>query len=156
MKYFPRIFKGLFKNGLAYIFLCACLFMHAVIFDYGKLSKYFTNFGEKGCEPIKKVISFGFNCYGVSDFDPFEFVEGFFRLLSIPSSAVNEILLWDLRLHYSHWCAETFDVVGMLTFPIINVIYWMFWGYLIETIHDYHIKTQPIPKKPFGIFDDNY
>lgn len=151
---FPQVSKGIFKNGLAYIFLLVSLFVNAIILDWSKIYNYVSHFGETMCQPIKKeTISFGI--YDMSNapiYNPFEFIEGLFYLFSFPATIIKEILITDLKAQYVDWCPEKFDVLEIISFLIINSIYWLFLGYLIETAHDHYTKIKPITEKTLSIF----
>lgn len=146
------IFKKLFGNGLAYIFLVASLFIYAIILDWNKISKYVSRYQEADCEPVKSgVISFGiYDSY--QPFDPFKFIEGLFYLLSLPSVLVKEFFITELKSHYSHFCPETFDVIGIVYFLLVNSIYWMILGYFVELAHNYYSKTKTPSENSVSIF----
>ena len=146
-------FTLFFKKGLVYIFLLASLFICAVIADWNKIYNYIDHFSEKNCEPAKAiVISFGIYDSAPLFLNPFEIVKGLFYLISLPSIIIKELLMSDLKSRYSYLCPETFDIIGMIYFLIINSFYWMVLGYLIELAHNYYCKTRLPPKKPFSIF----
>ena len=154
MKHFSRLFKGIFKNGLAYIFLAASLCVYAIILDWSKIFTYISHFGDANCQPVKKE-AINFVIYDMSPPpipSPFEILEALFYFLSFPSALIKEILVTDLKTQYAHWCPETFDIIGIVSFLIINSFYWLFLGYLIETTHDYYKKNKTESRKTFQYF----
>ena len=146
-------FTSFFRNGLAYIFLAAGIFIYAIILDWNKIANYVGHFRETNCEPVKQIkISFGIYDCGPYFPDPFKIVEGLFYFISFPSVIIRELLISDLKYHYPHFCPETFDVIGMIYFLIINSFYWMFLGYVIEAAHGYYSDRKSLSEKPLSLF----
>ena len=159
MKSSFQLYNTPFKNNLARIFLPANLIICAVIFNWSEFFLYISKINEKGCKPIQ--VSAG-PSFGLSDsaamYSDFEFIIAgtllMFAIFYLPSYILTLIIISAMKSDYPHWCIETFDLIFIPIFTIINLTYLIFLSYFIERVHDYYVKHKPVPKKPLSIYSE--
>lgn len=149
-----RIYELFAENTLPKIFLSVNLITSVVIFDWGKFFAYLSKTGESGCKPIPAKLSFG-----IYDMAGNTFLESilaaaavFFSVFYLPAYAATLAVIGAMKRDYPQWCIETFDVIFIPIFSVLNCVYLIFLSCLIRWLHDYHTEHKSVRKNLLSIY----
>lgn len=159
MKLFFQILRNLFAGLLGKLLIVANFVICSFIFDWGKFIKYLETPARINCH-IKPKSSIDFCLYGFSGygygaiesigyFIVLIFLLFFYGLLAVlifPSIILTELALDSLKTLFPLWCVETYDILYVPIFAVINSYYWLFLGDMIEKAHSAYLQNKKFPK----------
>lgn len=157
MKNLSRFCPELFKSKLAVVFLLAQLVFSAFLLDWDKMTFPIESIEKDRYKttPREDAPSFGFyDCCYNQDYYEVAYIKVTFAVFSLPSAIVTTYLLVDLKSRHPNLTYQRFVTIGNLAFIIFNSVWWLFWGYLIERLHEHYLKIRSKPENPFTIFSD--
>lgn len=161
MKPIFNFFSGILNCKISRIFFVANMIGCIVAFDWSKCFAYFEKINEIGCQPKPHGISFGlYDNYGRrSELNEILLVMTFYLILAAifliflaPSTALCAIILGVMKSAFPALCDETFELIPIPIFMIVNGIYWILLGYFIESSYLKIIQNKPARKNPLSIF----
>ena len=162
MKFVLGFFGKVFNCQVSRIFFVADLIVCAAAFDWQKSFAYFVKINESGCAP-KPAVSFGlYDSYGGSmELNEMLLALTFYLILIAlfvvflaPSLIISVIILGALKMISPALCDETVDLIAVPVFMIVNAIYWLLLGYLIESSYLKFIENKPLRKNLPSMFPD--
>lgn len=156
--------RKVFNCKISRVFFAANLVVCAAAFDWNAGFDYYRKLNTIGCKP--KPISFGlYDISGLIDIsNEIQFLDRLsliilFLLVAVilvafvaPSYAICGMILTFLKSSHPGWCDETFDLIGIPIFMIVNCVYWTLLGYLIESSYLKSIQNKPARKNPLSIY----
>lgn len=159
MKLFFQILKNLFAGLVGKLLIVANFVICLFIFDWDKLFRYLETPAKINCH-IKSggsidLCLYGFTRYSYSLIEEVIYfvisiflllLSAGFLILVYPSIAVTEIVLQILKAQFPLWCIETFDILYVPIFAVINSFYWLFLGDMIEIAHSAYLRNKKFPK----------
>lgn len=151
------IYEVFSKNTLAKIFLPANLIVSAVIFNWSEFFAYLSKISESGCKPIPAKLSFGMYDLASSSSDFELLLAGalvIFSIFYLPSTLATFVVVGAMKSDYPHWCIETFELIFIPIFCVINFVYLIFLSHTIGRIYDYYCENKSVPKNPLSIYPD--
>lgn len=158
MKPIFKFFKNLFSSKISRLFFAANFIVCAAVFDWSKASQYYGKLNEIGCQP-KAVLSFA-----LYDMSGGGIIDGIIALLTGlillaifavfagPSGVMCQMILAVLKSAHPAWCDETFDLMTVPIFMMVNSIYAVLLGYLIELVYLKTTQNKPARKNPLSIY----
>ena len=154
-----RMYQLFSENTLAKILLPVNLIVSAMIFNWSEFLAYLSKVNQSGCKPILispgSKISFGIYDSASRNSD-LEFILGaslvIFSIFYLPSYLATFLVVGAMKSDYPHWCIETFDLIFIPIFCVINFMYLIFLSHLIKRIHDYYCQHKSEPEKPLSIY----
>ena len=155
MKFVFKLFADLFAGLVGKLMFAANFVICLFVFDWDKFFRYLETPARINCH-IKPRSSVDICLTGIHSFifEPILYVfVAFFSLLVYPSIAVTEIVLDILKVQFPLWCIETFDILYVPIFAVINSIYWLFLGDMIEIAHSAYLRNKTV-QKPLSILPD--
>lgn len=152
MKFIFQLFKNLFAGLVGKLLFVVNFIICLMIFDWHKLFRYLEAPARINChiKPYSRSIDICFGSPSIFDFIILLFGI-IFLILVYPSMAMTEIILGVLKGMFPLWCVETFDILYIPIFTLVNAIYWLFLGDMIEMAHSAYLRNKPI-QKPLSIF----
>ena len=158
MERFFQLFAKLFQGLLGKLLFVANFIICLVIFDWGKFGRYLEAPARVNChiKPYSRGIDICFFGRPLSIFEPvFLFFEGLYNIFIYPSMALTEIILVLLKETFPLWCIETFDILYLPVFALINSFYWLFLGDLIEILYSNYTPPKILRINPLGLFSND-
>jgi hypothetical protein len=157
MKRFFQVFKHLFAGLVGKLLFAANFVVCLFIFDWAKFFRYLEAPARIDCHI--KTFSRGIDICTSSIFPSFIepillLLAAIFFILVYPSIAVTEIVLEILKAQFPLWCVETHDILYVPVFAVVNSIYWLFLGDMIEIAHSAYLQNKQI-QKPLSCFPDS-
>jgi hypothetical protein len=147
MKLFFQILKNLFAELVGKLLILANFIICLFIFDWGKFIKYLETPARINCHI--KQYSRGIDLCGFY-YSPIEsvfiLITTLIYILFLPPILTTEWVLGDMKRLFPLWCVETFDIIYIPIFVVINTFYCLFLGDMIEKAHTVHLRNKKMPK----------
>lgn len=153
--------RQIFKVSLAKVFFAANYVICAFVFDWFKFEKYLNTPAKIDChiEPRGGSIDFSvYGMYGGEDFITLIFIIFLvlffilFLIFTFPSIAITHITIEMLKTSFPFWCYETFEIVYIPIFAVINSFYWVCLAYIIELGYSKYRQLNPPKSKYLSVF----
>jgi len=158
MKRFFQLFANLFRGSVGKLLIIVNFVICLLIFDWPKFARYLETPARINCHlkpytggAIDICVFGGYP----SIFDPIILLFGLIYLILVyPSIAMTEIILGVSKGLFPLSCLETFDLLYIPIFVLVNTFYWLFLGDLIEIAHSAYLQRKPV-NKFLTIFPDS-
>lgn len=149
--------RQILKVTLAKVFFVANYVICLMIFDWKEFFEYLEKPARISCylKPYGGGKSIDFSVFGapISIFDVvINLFEGAFYLLSFPSTIITEMTLAMFKTSFPFWCYETFDLLYIPIFAVINSFYWVCLAYMIELGYSKYRQLYPPKNNYLSIF----
>lgn len=156
MKCFFQLFANLFWGLVGKLLIIANFVICLLIFDWEKFARYLETPARINCH-FKPQSGMDICIFGgyPSMFDPIILLFGLIYLILVyPSMAMTELILGVLKNVFPLSCLETFDLLYLPIFALVNTFYWLFLGDMIEIAHSVYLQRKSIDK-PLSIFPES-
>ena len=156
MKRFFQLFENLFQGLVGKLFVIVNFIICLLFFDWHKLFRYLETPARFNCH-LKPPSSVDICLTGIHAgiFEPIILFFGLLYLILLyPSITVTEIIIEAGKTAFPLSCLETFDVIYIPIFSLVNAFYWLFLGDMIEMAHFTYLRNKQI-QKPLSCFPDS-
>lgn len=147
--------RQFFKVSLAKVFFVSNFVICAFVFDWKEFFEYLempmrVNCHFKPYNGVDICISGGIIS---SILDPiYYFLVAIFLTLTLPSTIISERTLGMLKNTFPFWCYETFEIIYIPIFAVINAFYWICLAYMIELGYSKYRQLNPPKSKYLSVF----
>ena len=142
--FFTNLVKTIIGKVFFVLNYAICLFL----FDWGKFSRYLNSPARVNChfKPVSRGIDF---CLYGASINPIEAIfELVIAVTTFPSMIITQAVINVLKTQNPLWCYETFDIIYLPIFAVVNSFYWLLLGYGIEVAHSAYLRNKPLYTKP--------
>lgn len=153
MKRFLQLFENLFQGLVGKLFVIVNFVICLLFFDWHKFFRYLETPARFNCH--LKPNSPGIDICMYGGIEPLILLFGAIYLIFVyPSITVTEIIIEAGKTAFPLSCLETFDVIYIPIFSLVNAFYWLFLGDMIEMAHSAYLRNKRI-QKPLSCFPDS-